>query len=112
MRRSLRQTRGIARTFAGTLKAKILAALPYSLTEGQAQAVREIEEDLASPIRMLRLLQGDVGAGKTVVGLLAAAAAIESGAQAVLMAPTEILARQHHASLAPLCEAPDSVLPS
>lgn len=105
VRRSLRQTRGIARTFAGTLKAKILAALPYSLTEGQAQAVREIEEDLASPIRMLRLLQGDVGAGKTVVGLLAAAAAIESGAQAVLMAPTEILARQHHASLAPLCEA-------
>ena len=105
VRRSLRQTRGIARTFAGTLKAKILAALPYSLTEGQAQAVREIEEDLASPVRMLRLLQGDVGAGKTVVGLLAAAAAIESGAQAVLMAPTEILARQHHASLAPLCEA-------
>lgn len=105
VRRSLRQTRGIARTFAGTLKAKILAALPYSLTEGQAQAVREIEEDLASPVRMLRLLQGDVGAGKTVVGLLAAAAAIESGAQAVLMAPTEILARQHHASLAPLCKA-------
>ncbi|WP_249689790.1 ATP-dependent DNA helicase RecG [Stappia sp. WLB 29] len=105
VRRSLRQTRGIGRTFDGALKAKILAALPYSLTDGQAQAVREIEEDLASPIRMLRLLQGDVGAGKTVVGLLAAAAAIESGAQTVLMAPTEILARQHHASLAPLCEA-------
>ncbi|WP_067333521.1 ATP-dependent DNA helicase RecG [Stappia indica] len=105
VRRSLRQTRGIGRKFDGVLKAKILAALPYSLTNGQAQAVTEIEEDLASPIRMLRLLQGDVGAGKTVVGLLAAAAAIESGAQAVLMAPTEILARQHHASLAPLCEA-------
>lgn len=105
VRRSLRQTRGIGRSFTGALKAKILAALPYSLTDGQAQAVREIEEDLASPVRMLRLLQGDVGAGKTVVGLLAAAAAIESGAQAVLMAPTEILARQHHASLAPLCEA-------
>ncbi|WP_067215163.1 ATP-dependent DNA helicase RecG [Stappia indica] len=105
VRRSLRQTRGIGRKFDGVLKAKILAALPYSLTNGQAQAVTEIEEDLASPIRMLRLLQGDVGAGKTVVGLLAAAAAIESGAQTVLMAPTEILARQHHASLAPLCEA-------
>ena len=105
VRRSLRQTRGIGRKFHGVLKAKILAALPYSLTNGQAQAVTEIEEDLASPIRMLRLLQGDVGAGKTVVGLLAAAAAIESGAQTVLMAPTEILARQHHASLAPLCEA-------
>lgn len=105
VRRSLRQTRGIGRKFDGVLKAKILAALPYSLTNGQAQAVTEIEEDLASPIRMLRLLQGDVGAGKTVVGLLAAAATIESGAQTVLMAPTEILARQHHASLAPLCEA-------
>lgn len=105
VRRSLRQTRGIGRKFEGVLKARILAALPYSLTNGQAQAVTEIEEDLASPIRMLRLLQGDVGAGKTVVGLLAAAAAIESGAQTVLMAPTEILARQHHASLAPLCEA-------
>lgn len=105
VRRSLRQTRGIGRKFEGVLKARILAALPYSLTNGQAQAVTEIEEDLASPIRMLRLLQGDVGAGKTVVGLLAAAAAIESGAQTVLMAPTEILARQHHASLAPLCAA-------
>ena len=105
VRRSLRQTRGIGRKFDGVLKAKILASLPYSLTNGQAQAITEIEEDLASPIRMLRLLQGDVGAGKTVVGLLAAAAAIESGAQTVLMAPTEILARQHHASLAPLCEA-------
>jgi ATP-dependent DNA helicase RecG len=105
VRRSMRQTRGIARQFSGNLKRKLLDALPYSLTEGQAKAVGEIETDLAAPTRMLRLLQGDVGAGKTVVGLMAVAAAVESGAQAVMMAPTEILARQHYLSLAPLCEA-------
>lgn len=105
VRRSLRQTRGVARAFAGTLKRRILDALPYALTQGQARAVAEIEADLAAPTRMLRLLQGDVGAGKTVVGLLAVAAVVESGAQAVLMAPTEILARQHVQSLAPLCAA-------
>jgi len=105
VRRSMRQTRGIARRFSGRLKEKILAALPFALTKGQADAVAAIEGDLAAPERMLRLLQGDVGAGKTVVALLTAAAVVESGAQAVMMAPTEILARQHHASLAPLCEA-------
>ncbi|GGE79563.1 ATP-dependent DNA helicase RecG [Stappia taiwanensis] len=105
VRRKLRQTKGIARVFSGGLKAKILAALPYALTAGQAAAVAEIEADLSEPVRMLRLLQGDVGAGKTIVALLAVAAAVEAGTQAVMMAPTEILARQHHASLAPLCEA-------
>ncbi|MBB98376.1 MAG: ATP-dependent DNA helicase RecG [Rhodobacteraceae bacterium] len=105
VRRSMRQTRGIARVFDGRLKAKILAALPYSLTDGQLAAVADIETDLAEPVRMLRLLQGDVGAGKTIVALMAAAAVIESGAQTVFMAPTEILARQHYLSLAPLCEA-------
>jgi ATP-dependent DNA helicase RecG len=105
VRRSMRQTRGIARAFDGRLKRRILEALPYALTEGQAQAVTEIERDLAAPARMLRLLQGDVGAGKTVVALLAVAAIVESGAQAAIMAPTEILARQHHQSLAPLCAA-------
>ncbi|WP_417767680.1 ATP-dependent DNA helicase RecG [Stappia sp.] len=105
VRRSMRQTRGIARTFDGRLKRRILEALPYSLTQGQAAAVAEIEKDLAAPTRMLRLLQGDVGAGKTVVALLAVAAVVEAGAQAGIMAPTEILARQHFASLAPFCEA-------
>jgi ATP-dependent DNA helicase RecG len=105
VRRSMRQTRGIARVFDGRLKRRILEALPYSLTEGQAAAVAEIEQDLAAPARMLRLLQGDVGAGKTVVALLAVAAVVEAGAQAGIMAPTEILARQHFASLAPFCEA-------
>ncbi len=89
----------------GALRARILDALPYSLTPSQVRAVDDIAADLAQPQRMLRLLQGDVGAGKTVVALLAAAAVIEAGRQAALMAPTEILARQHLATIAPLAEA-------
>jgi ATP-dependent DNA helicase RecG len=88
----------------GRLAAKIGGALPYSLTPSQARAVAEINADLALPERMLRLLQGDVGSGKTVVALLAAATVIEAGRQAALMAPTEILARQHHKTIAPLAE--------
>ncbi len=84
---------------------KIIAALPYSLTPSQARAVEEINADLGKPERMLRLLQGDVGSGKTVVALLAAASVIEAGRQAAFMAPTEILARQHHKTIAPLAEA-------
>ena len=80
----------------------VIAALPYSLTPSQARAVDDIVADLAQPQRMLRLLQGDVGSGKTVVALLAAATVIEAGRQAALMAPTEILARQHFATIAPL----------
>jgi ATP-dependent DNA helicase RecG len=88
----------------GRLRAKVAAALPYSLTPSQARAVGDIVTDLARPQRMLRLLQGDVGSGKTVVALLAAATVIEAGRQAALMAPTEILARQHLATIAPLAE--------
>ncbi len=84
--------------------AAIRAALPYSLTRAQEQALTEIDADLASPERMLRLLQGDVGAGKTVVALLAMARAAEAGAQSALMAPTEILARQHLATIEGLAE--------
>jgi ATP-dependent DNA helicase RecG len=89
----------------GLLRAKVVAALPYALTPSQARAVDDIVTDLARPHRMVRLLQGDVGSGKTVVALLAAATVIEAGRQAALMAPTEILARQHHATIAPLAEA-------
>src|SRR3954468_16000773 len=89
----------------GRFAKKIGDALPYSLTPSQASAVSEINADLAKPERMLRLLQGDVGSGKTVVALLAAATVIEAGRQAALMAPTEILARQHHKTTAPLAEA-------
>jgi ATP-dependent DNA helicase RecG len=88
----------------GRLRARVVAALPYSLTPSQARAVDDIVADLARPQRMLRLLQGDVGSGKTVVALLAAATVIEAGRQAALMAPTEILARQHLATITPLAE--------
>jgi ATP-dependent DNA helicase RecG len=89
----------------GRLAAKVMAALPYRLTGAQTMVLAEIAADLASDRRMLRLLQGDVGSGKTVVALLAMVAAVESGAQAALMAPTEILARQHAATLEPWCQA-------
>ncbi len=90
---------------AGKLKAKALAALPFALTRSQQQAIGEIEADMASPSRMLRLLQGDVGSGKTVVAMAALLNAVECGAQGALMAPTEILARQHMMALEPLAKA-------
>ena len=89
----------------GRLREKVLSALPYALTPSQQRAVADIAADLAKPERMLRLLQGDVGSGKTVVALLAAAAVIEASRQAALMAPTEILARQHLATVTPLAAA-------
>lgn len=88
----------------GRLKSTAIAALPYSLTGAQIRALAEIERDMASPRRMLRLLQGDVGSGKTIVALLAMLSAVEAGRQAALMAPTELLARQHLATIAPICE--------
>ena len=88
----------------GVLRARVIAALPYSLTSSQGRAVDDIVTDLAKPHRMIRLLQGDVGSGKTVVALLAAATVIEAGRQAALMAPTEILVRQHLATITPLAE--------
>ncbi|HVI91814.1 MAG TPA: ATP-dependent DNA helicase RecG [Dongiaceae bacterium] len=89
----------------GHLRARVLRALPYSLTGSQQQAVAEIAADMATDNRMLRLLQGDVGSGKTVVALLAMLIAVEAGGQAALLAPTDILARQHFAGLQPLAEA-------
>lgn len=89
----------------GRLRAKVSAALPYTLTGAQARALDEIFADMAQPVRMLRLLQGDVGSGKTIVALLAMLNAVEAGCQAALMAPTEILARQHAETLEPLCRA-------
>jgi ATP-dependent DNA helicase RecG len=82
-------------TFSGKLKQTFLENLPFKLTAGQEKVIREIEQDLASEKPMNRLLQGDVGSGKTVVALSAALVAIQSGYQAVIMAPTEILAQQH-----------------
>lgn len=83
----------------------IVAALPFALTGSQVEALKEIADDMASPHRMLRLLQGDVGSGKTVVALMAMAIAVEAGAQAALMAPTEVLARQHMETIQPLADA-------
>jgi ATP-dependent DNA helicase RecG len=90
---------------SAALQEKLRAALPFRLTGSQETAIADITGDLVRPERMLRLLQGDVGAGKTVVALFAAAAAIAAGGQAALMAPTEILARQHLKTVAPLADA-------
>ena len=86
----------------GRIRARIIEALPFALTNSQRAASKEIAADLGAPHRMLRLLQGDVGAGKTVVALLSMAVAVEAGAQAALMAPTEVLARQHLETIAPV----------
>jgi ATP-dependent DNA helicase RecG len=104
VRAQLRRPAGDRHAGDGQLRKKIIDALPYALTTSQRQAAAAIAEDLRQPIRMLRLLQGDVGSGKTVVALLAAAAVTEVGKQAALMAPTEILARQHIKTIAPLAE--------
>ncbi|HUB96617.1 MAG TPA: ATP-dependent DNA helicase RecG [Stellaceae bacterium] len=84
---------------AGALRRKMMGTLPFSLTLGQQRALAEIVADMAASHRMLRLLQGDVGSGKTVVAFLAMLDAVEAGAQAALMAPTELLARQHLATI-------------
>jgi ATP-dependent DNA helicase RecG len=104
VRAQLRRPAGDRHAGDGRLRSKILDALPYALTGSQREATAAIIEDLGQPVRMLRLLQGDVGSGKTVVALLAAAAVCEVGKQAALMAPTEILARQHIKTIAPLAQ--------
>jgi ATP-dependent DNA helicase RecG len=89
----------------GRLRRKALAALPFALTMSQEQAIGEVLADMSGQDRMLRLLQGDVGSGKTLVALMAMLNAVEAGAQAAIMAPTEILARQHYATIEPLARA-------
>ncbi|MDX6749099.1 ATP-dependent DNA helicase RecG [Geminicoccaceae bacterium 1502E] len=88
----------------GALRRRFLATLPFSPTLDQERAAAEIESEIAAPPPMTRLLQGDVGSGKTVVAFLAMLQAVEAGRQAALMAPTEILARQHHRTLAAWAE--------
>jgi ATP-dependent DNA helicase RecG len=104
VRARLRRPAGDRNAGDGHLRNRIIDALPYALTASQQQATAAIADDLRQPVRMLRLLQGDVGSGKTVVALLAAAAVTEVGKQAALMAPTEILARQHIKTITPLAE--------
>ena len=104
-RSQLRRAKGQVTRGTGALQAKVLQSLPYAPTAAQTRAVGEIALDMESPLRMNRLLQGDVGAGKTLVALLSLLIAVEAGGQGVMMAPTEILARQHYEGLAPLAAA-------
>ncbi|WP_417472179.1 ATP-dependent DNA helicase RecG [Leisingera sp.] len=103
-RQKERRVRGLQSPATGRLQSKVLAALPYLPTNAQARAIEEIAEDMASDKRMNRLLQGDVGAGKTLVAFMALLVAVEAGGQGVMMAPTGILAQQHLEGLAPLAE--------
>lgn len=104
VRENYKAQRGRPVTGDGRYRARIADALPFQLTASQRTAISEIAADMQAPRRMLRLLQGDVGSGKTVVALMAMAIAVEAGAQAALMAPTEVLARQHAETIAPLAE--------
>jgi ATP-dependent DNA helicase RecG len=105
VRQTLRKLPGYPVHAEGRLRKAVLDALPFSLTGSQTTAVDEILSDMAGSDRMLRLLQGDVGSGKTAVAMLAMADAVEAGGQAVLMAPTEILARQHYATIEKMAAA-------
>jgi ATP-dependent DNA helicase RecG len=104
-RAKLRRAPGRSSLGDGRLRQKIIDALPFSLTGAQKNALEEIRADVASQSRMLRLLQGDVGSGKTLVALLAMASCVGAGRQAALMAPTEILARQHFSALRGFAES-------
>lgn len=99
-----RRKRGRALLSDGRIVQQLLAVLPYKLTSDQQNVLKEITGDLSSEKAMLRLMQGDVGSGKTVVALLAVASAVEAGVQTALLAPTEILANQHLETIAPLAE--------
>ncbi len=101
---------GIETAGNGKLRHKVITALPYRPTGAQMRAIDEITDDMASPHRMNRLLQGDVGSGKTLVAFMALLTAVEAGGQGVMMAPTEILARQHLEGLQPLAEDAGVVL--
>ncbi len=104
MRAYLRKTGGRSIKASGALAKTILSHVGYQLTGAQERALNDITKDMEAPTRMMRLLQGDVGSGKTVVALLALCHALETGAQGAFMAPTEILARQHFAFIEPLAE--------
>ncbi|MEO6394942.1 MAG: ATP-dependent DNA helicase RecG [Devosia sp.] len=105
VRSTLVAPRGVARTLTSEITARVEAALPFELTTSQKHAFGTITDDLKTATRMSRLLQGDVGSGKTVVALMAMAAIAESGAQSALMSPTELLAAQHFRTIQPIAEA-------
>ncbi len=109
--RLIAETSGIRHSTAGELVKRFLAALPFALTAAQAQAIEEIESDLTASHAMHRLLQGEVGSGKTVVAAVALLTGVQSGYQGAVMAPTEVLAEQHYLGFRDLIElsglAPD-----
>ena len=105
-----RKSRGTISVATGKLQSKVLDCLPYQPTGAQQRAIEEITADMGSEARMSRLLQGDVGSGKTLVAFMALLVAVEAGGQGVMMAPTEILARQHLEGLRPLAEDAGIVL--
>ncbi|MDV7141509.1 ATP-dependent DNA helicase RecG [Tropicimonas sp. TH_r6] len=105
-----RRGKGRSSVATGRLQSRVLDALPYRPTGAQERAISEIAADMAGEKRMSRLLQGDVGAGKTLVAVMALLVAVEAGGQGVMMAPTEILARQHLDSIRPLAESAGVVL--
>ena len=109
-RASVRRGKGQITHGDGRLRQKVLESLPFQPTGAQSRAIAEIAKDMAGPSRMNRLLQGDVGAGKTLVALMALLVAVEAGGQGVMMAPTTILAGQHYANLRPLAEAAGVVI--
>ena len=105
VRRNMRRVAGRAIHGDGKIRKAVLDALPFSLTSAQIRVLKEINADMDSPLRMLRLVQGDVGSGKTMVALFAMLNAVEAGAQAALMAPTDILANQHFNSVSKIAAA-------
>lgn len=107
IRQKVKQQKGRAFKGNNSLYQKVLDSLPFSLTKAQENALAEIEKDQKEPYKMLRLLQGDVGSGKTVVALLSMLKVIEDGVQTALMAPTEILAKQHYETITELCKNTD-----
>ena len=104
IRHKVKQQKGRSFTSTGILYQKIIDSLPFKLTDAQKKALDEISEDQQLPYKMLRLLQGDVGSGKTIVALLSMIRVIESGSQSALMAPTEILAKQHYETISNICQ--------
>ena len=103
-RNKIKKSRGIMNIPTGILSKKVLSYLSFSFTKDQKLSITDILEDLKKPERMNRLLQGDVGSGKTIVAFMGLVAAVEAGGQGAIMAPTEILARQHFETLLPLAE--------
>ena len=104
VRRKMKHQKGRSIQADGVLRQKIINVLPFKLTKAQQRVIAEIDCDMAAPYRMSRLLQGDVGSGKTIVALLTMLNAVECGYQAAIMAPTEILAQQHYETISELCQ--------